>query len=136
MSDRPTIQVLVELTEGEQSAEELERRTGTLREEFLELSEVGSVARASSGPAPDGTRGLDVAAVGALVVAVEPGVEALAKIVGVVRSWLRRGQTSKAVGTSMRITVDGQTIELTPTQDQQAALVEAFLARVAPPGAG
>ena len=55
-------------------------------------------------------------------------MEALVKVVGVLRGWMA---SRKASGTkkqsTMRITVNGQTLELTPTAEQQQALVAEFV---------
>ena len=113
--------------------ESVERATLDLRRELLDLDPVAGVRPAPAGPAPPGTRGLDVAALGALLVSVKPTAEILGKVVDIVRSWLRRRRDGDRQ--VMRVTVNGHTIELTPTDAQQAALVEAFIARAAAPPA-
>jgi hypothetical protein len=122
-------EILVELfSEGAlEDADEIERMTLALRREFLDIDEVDSIAAATAGPAPPGARGLDVAALGALAVSVQPTVEVLAKVFGVLRSWLGHRETT------LRVTVNGQSIELTPTKDQQAALVAQFIASAGSP---
>lgn len=122
-------EILVELyAEGEQfDDDELERMRLALRREFLELSEVEAVGTVSAGPAPPGTRGLDIAAIGALAVSVQPTIDVLEKVFGLLRGWLGRNSST------MRVTVNGQSIELSPTKEQQAALVEAFIANSADP---
>jgi hypothetical protein len=123
-------EILVELYEEGTpvDADELDRMTLALRRELLDIDDVEEVSGVSAGPAPPGTRGLDVAALGALAVTVRPTFEVLVKVFGVVRGWLgsREG--------TMRVTVNGQSIELTPTKAQQAALVEAFISQAATPG--
>ena len=120
-------EILVELfSEGARlEPDEIERMTLGLRREFLDIDDVESVAPASAGPAPPGARGLDVAALGALAVTVEPTVEVLVKVFAVLRSWLGKREST------MRVTVNGYAMDLTPTKAQQAALVEAFIAKVA-----
>ena len=63
-----------------------------------------------------------------IVIIKEGTVEALVKVVGVLRGWMA---SRKASGTkkqsTMRITVNGQTLELTPTAAQQQALVAEFV---------
>jgi hypothetical protein len=122
-------EVLLELYDaGDSSAEETEGRTQGLRSELLDLDEVADVSRASAGPPPPGSRGLDVAALGALVVAVEPTIGALSRIVSVVRDWLAHRGGDEHAGESVRITVNGQSIELgAATAAQQQALVDEFL---------
>ncbi|MGD9961541.1 hypothetical protein [Nocardioides sp.] len=126
-------EILVELyADGEQLGDDdLERMRLALRREFLDLSDVAAVGTVSAGPAPPGTRGLDVAAIGALAVSVQPTIEVLEKVFGLLRGWLGRNTSAS----TMRVTVNGQSIELSPTKEQQAALVEAFIAQSAtPPG--
>jgi hypothetical protein len=71
-----------------------------------------------------------VAALGALAVSVQPTVDVLVKVFGVLRAWVGHREAT------MRVTVDGQSIEFTPTEEQKAALVEAYIARVAQPAEG
>jgi len=106
---------------------EVERLTLALRREFLEIDEVEQVAPASAGPAPEGARGLDVAALGALALSVQPSIGVLVKVFGVIRGWLGQGDNT------MRVTVNGQSIELKPTKEQQDALVEQFIRAAATP---
>lgn len=122
-------EILVELyTEGAPvEAEEVDRMTLALRREFLDIDDVEEVSAVSAGPAPPGTRGLDIATLGALAVSVQPTVDVLAKVFGVVRAWLG------SRGSTMRVTVNGHSIELSPTEAQQAALVEAFINQAATP---
>lgn len=122
-------EVLVELYDaGDATPEETEGTTQGLRSELLDLDEVSEVRRASAGPPPPGTRAVDVAALGALVVAVEPTITALSRVVSVVRDWLSHRGGSDQKGQSVRITVNGQSIELAAaTAAQQQALVDQFL---------
>src|SRR3954454_6653190 len=64
--------------------------TRAVRAEILEIDEVDRVEQASAGPAPAGAKGLDASAIGALVVGVTPGVQAIVKVVEVLRKWLVR----------------------------------------------
>ena len=126
-------EVLLELYDSaDSSAEETDHRTQGLRVELLDLPEVSQVSGAAAGPPPPGARGLDVAALGALLVAVEPTVTALSRVVSVVRDWLAHRGGGAPHGESVRITVSGQTIELAAATDaQQDELVQAFLQKVA-----
>jgi hypothetical protein len=119
-------EVMVELFSTDADADELDRMASTLRRDLLDIPEVDKVAPVSTGPAPAGTRAVDVAAVGAFLVTVKPSVELLSKVIGVVRGWLRRSGEG-----TLRITVNGSTLELTPTQAQQEELVRAFLKQAA-----
>lgn len=89
-------EVDVSIAEVDADAEQLEELTLALREEILTL-DVESVVARSVGEAPPGTRGVDAAAVGALVVSVAPAVGALARLVTTVVDWLRRGGTQRTV---------------------------------------
>jgi hypothetical protein len=89
-------EVDVSVTEVGADAEQLEELTRALREEILTL-DVESVVPRSGGEAPPGTRGVDAAAVGALVVSVAPALGALARLVTTVVDWLRRGGTQRTV---------------------------------------
>jgi len=71
------------------------------------------------------TKGLDLAAVGALLVQVKGSVELVTTVVGVLRSWLRRGSSPRR---TVRISIDGRTLELSAASDeQQQRLVEEFV---------
>lgn len=123
-------EILVELFDESADPEEVDRLTRVIRMELLDLDEVDSVTQAAAGPAPEGTRGLSLAVIGALLVHVPATVDALTKVVELVRSFLRRGGGGTPRQT-MRLTVNGHTIELTPTAEQQQALVDRFLADAA-----
>ena len=89
-------EVDVSVAEVGADAEQLEELTRALREEILAL-DVESVVPRSGGEAPPGTRAVDAAAIGALVVSVAPALEALARLVTTVVDWLRRGGTQRTV---------------------------------------
>jgi len=89
-------EVDVSVVEVGADAEQLEELTRALRAEILTL-DVESVVPRSGGEAPPGTRGVDAAAVGALVVSVAPALGALARLVTTVVDWLRRGGTQRTV---------------------------------------
>ena len=57
----------IELFEPDADLEEIDRLTSDLREELLEL-DVDSVSPPSAGPAPPGSKGLELAAIGTLLV--------------------------------------------------------------------
>ena len=106
-------------------AGELDAATAGLREELLEL-DVESVARAAGRPAPDGTRGVDAAALSTLMVAAGRG--AIGPLVSALQSWIARRSSR-----SVKITIDGDSLELTnASRADQERLVESFLARHAP----
>ena len=121
--------ILVELFEDDADPEQVDAATLAVRRELLEL-DVDDVVPATAGPAPEGTRGLDVAALGALLVQAGGAAHAVASVVTVLRGWLKRSPSQ--AHRSVRITVGGQSIELSEaTQAQQQQLVDHFLAAVA-----
>ncbi len=72
--------------------------------------------------APDDTKGLDVAAIGALVGAVSPVAGAVAALVGALRSWLTRDE-----GRKIRVRLGERELELTgASRDQERELIELF----------
>jgi hypothetical protein len=119
--------VVVDLFDEDLDAAEVERLTLSLRRELLDVNEVQQVAQAPGGPAPPGSRAIGLTEIGSLIVTVKPTIEVLVKVVGVLRSWMARRKVSANAGTTMRITVNGQTLELTPTGEQQQQLVEEFV---------
>jgi hypothetical protein len=103
----------------------LEELALLLRQELLTL-DVRSVEPYHEGEAPDGSRGALAAIAGMLSVSVAPGVQAVGAIVAVVRGWLRRSGNERTV----KLTIDGDVIELTGASDQaQQQLVDAFIRR-------
>jgi hypothetical protein len=109
---------------------ELDAMTRALRAEILEVDEVDRVEQASAGPAPDGSKGLDVAAIGALVVGIAPGVQAVAKVVEVVRGWLANRSPSTP---PLQMSIGDKSITVVADKRQQEALVAAFLAALNTP---
>jgi hypothetical protein len=104
---------------------ELDALTRALRVEILEVDEVDRVDQASAGPAPEGSKGLEVAAIGALVVGVAPGVQAVAKVIEVVRSWLANRSASTP---PLQMSIGDKSITVKADKKQQDELVAAFVA--------
>jgi hypothetical protein len=100
-------EVDVAIAEEGADAEHLEELARALREEILTL-DVESVVPRSAGEAPPGTRAVDAAAVGALVVSVSPALGAMARLVTTVVDWLRRGGTERTV----RLKIGNDELEL------------------------
>lgn len=105
--------------------EEIDQLTQALRAEILQLDEVDTVDQATAGPAPAGTKGLDIAALGALVVGIAPGIQAVSKVIDVVRGWL--ADRSPATP-PLKMTIGDKSIEIVPDKEQQDALVRQFVA--------
>ena len=110
--------------EPDADAAELAQATSQLREELLEL-DVDRVDRPTE-PAPPGTRGLEVAALGTLLVGAGRG--AIGPVMAALQSWVARRSSR-----SVKITIEGDSLELTnASREDQRRLVESFLARHAP----
>ena len=63
-------QLQIEILDPTADDQELDELTESLRQDLLEL-DVDSVSRPTLGPGPEGSKGLDLAAVGALLVALK-----------------------------------------------------------------
>lgn len=106
-------------------AAEFNDAASQLRSELLEL-DVDSVRAPSGGPAPPGTRGIEAAEIGTLLVAA--GRAAIGPVVQAIQSWIARRSSR-----SVKLTIDGDSIELTnASADDQRQLIESFLTRHAP----
>lgn len=118
----PTEQTLeLRLDVADVDVTELEVLTRQLREQLKEL-DVESVAAISAGPAPDDSKALDLIVIGGLLVKLGPA--AVSAVVGVVQAWVGRD-----AGRSVTMRRGDREITVTKaTEDQQARLVEAFLA--------
>jgi len=104
--------------------DELERLAQGLRAELLEL-DVETVEPAAAGAAPDGSRAVEAMMVGALVVRLARNSEALGAIVRTVRGWLGNG-----TGRTVRLELDGDTLELTGSSDEERQrLIDAWIER-------
>jgi hypothetical protein len=107
-------------TDSEEMAE-LARR---LRTELLDL-DVDAVVPMAAGDAPEGAKGVELLALGGLVVRFVLRQEVLSSIVDGVRSWLQR-QSARSV----KLTLDGDVLEITGASSaEQDRLVELWVAR-------
>jgi hypothetical protein len=103
--------------------EGLARATAELRAELLEL-DVEDVTAVSAGPAPAGTRALDVAEIGSLLVTLADVPETLRRLAVAVRGWLRR-DTGEL---SAELTIGGDTLVVHGVSaETQERLIEAWL---------
>jgi hypothetical protein len=119
-------EVLVQVHEPEADEEELERLAVSLRRELEEL-DVDGVRPVSAGPAPEGARAVDAAAVGALLVAFSQSFEAIGGVVATIRSWIG----GSGSGRTVELTMGEHTLKLTAASaEQQDRLVEEFLRAV------
>ncbi len=105
-------------------AEELAALARRLRAELLDL-DVDRVEPLTAGEAPEGAKGVELLALGGLVVQFVLQPEVLTSIVDGVRSWLQR-QSARSV----KLTLDGDSLEVTGVSSQeQDRLVELWIAR-------
>ena len=118
-------EVRVELVEPAGDADALGELILDLRQELLE-HDVDSVTTVpAGGRAPPGSKGLDMAAVAALLVQVRGSPAAVSMVVSAIRGWLQRGRTSDM---SVKLTIGDRSLELSrATTEQQERLVEEFL---------
>lgn len=109
-SAQPVHVKLVLHADAQAGARELEQATSKLRRELLRL-DVEAVDRAPAGPAPEGTRAVDIAEIGTLLVTISTAAGGLAPLVLAVQAWLSArgsGSVTMQVGTDKSITVSGR----------------------------
>ncbi|MDQ1750571.1 MAG: hypothetical protein QOE71_1627 [Pseudonocardiales bacterium] len=108
---------------GDADAEEVAELTRGLREQLVQL-DVDDVELVRSGPAPAGAKGLDVMAVGSLIVSLASS-GGLASLVASILSWV--GGSAQR---SIKLSVAGDTLEMTGiTSEQQQRLIDDWLSR-------
>jgi hypothetical protein len=111
---------------------EMEELTAALQRELLQL-DVESVDRVSAGPAPDGSRGVDLAALGELIVQVGKAAPVLGQVVAVIEAW-----ASRSPKRTVKLTIGGDTLELDGLSERdQRLVIRNWMARhaEAPPAA-
>jgi hypothetical protein len=102
--------------------EELVALAVRLREWLLPVG-VESVGFVAAGPAPSGTRSAGMFVAGVLTVLVGRSSELLAKLIGVVQSWLSSSGTR-----SVRLELDGDVLEVRGiTRGDQRELIQAWI---------
>jgi hypothetical protein len=106
---------------GEGNESELDELRIDLADELSHL-DVSEIRELSLGESPDGSKAVDAAAIGVLIVKLGPA--ALNKVVTTVRDWFRR-----ASATEIELEIDGDRIRLSKAsqaeQDRLLALFEA-----------
>src|SRR5262249_33766005 len=116
-------QVWVKVEEGGADSERLQELTDRLRAELLEL-DVEDVSGVPETEAPPGSRAVDLAAVGALLVSMTDSMQLLGRLVAAVRSWLARSSAERSV----ELTIGDKTLRVTnASSDQQDRLIEEFI---------
>ena len=104
-------------------ADEVAQATAQLRRELLDL-DVEAVDVPRVGQAPPGTRGAELAELGALIVTLGHS-QLLQAVVATVRAWLK-GSADRSV----KLELGGDTLELTGvSSDEQRRLADAWLRR-------
>jgi hypothetical protein len=123
MEERPAT-LGIQVTVGpDADTEEVAEVTLQLRRELLDL-DVEAVELSRAGEPPPGTRAVELAALGALVVTVGQS-PLLGPVVATVRSWL-----ASAPQRSIKLELDGDTLELTGlSSNEQRRLVNEWLRR-------
>jgi hypothetical protein len=124
------LQVAAVLDAGpDHDAEELAQLTHRLQTDLLEL-DVDAVEAASGGAPPDGAKGVELLAVGGLVVRFARNATVLRSVVDATIAWVRRQSVR-----SVKLSLDGDTLELTgASKEEQRQLIELWVARHADAG--
>jgi hypothetical protein len=123
MEERPATLGIQVAVGPDADAEEVADATLQLRRELLDL-DVEAVELPAAGEPPPGTRAVELAALGALVVTVAQS-PLLGPVVAAVRSWL-----AGAPQRSIKLELDGDTLELTGlSSKEQQRLVDEWLHR-------
>jgi hypothetical protein len=127
MEEGPTT-LGIQLAAGpDDDAQQLGEATLQLRRELLDL-DVEAVEAPRAGEPPPGTRAVELAALGTLVVTVAQS-KLLGAVVATVRSWLA-GQSKRGI----KLELDGDVLELTGVSSrEQQRLAEEWLRRHANP---
>jgi hypothetical protein len=109
--------------------EERAELTGRLRGALLEL-DVDAVEPASGGAAPEGAKGVELLAIGGLVIRFAMSSAMLRSVVDVASGWMSRQQAR-----SVKLTLDGDTLEVTGTSsEEQQRLIDLWVERHAGDG--
>ena len=120
----------IELVEPDGDPEAVDELVRNLRLELLQV-DVDSVSSVPAGPAPPGSKGVELAAVAALIVQLKGSAVTITSVVSAVRAWLQRGKPPP--GRTLKITIGERTLELSAaTAEQQGQLVQEFLRSVSP----
>jgi hypothetical protein len=123
MEDQPTTLGIGVAVGPDADAEDLAEATLQLRRELLEL-DVDAVEVPRAGEPPPGTRAVDLAAVGALVITLAQS-QLLGAVVTAVQSWLSRSRQR-----SIKLELGGDVLELTGVaSDEQRRLTDEWLRR-------
>jgi hypothetical protein len=118
-----TGQMIITIHEERADDGRLEALSSALRRELMAL-DVEDVERVREGQAPPGTRAVELAAVGALLVIFKESAQLVTGIVTAVRSWL----LAAPPGRTVEITLGDTTLKVaSATPDQQEKLIAEFV---------
>jgi len=122
------IEVRVGLAGGDLDGEALAECAAMLSQELADL-DVDEVASLSTGAAPPGAKGVELLAVGALVVKLARSTKVLSQVVDTMRDWLRRNHAD-----SIRLEIDGDVLEIKGvSQEERKTLIDAWVGRHSEP---
>lgn len=118
------IQFVIHLDEVGADSLRLDEFAGDLRRDLID-ADVDSVNSLTEGSAPAAAKGLDLVAIGALVVTVSRSAT-FERVLSIARSWLARRPSVRSV----KVSVGDRTIELTAASAQQQDLLVAEFVRL------
>jgi hypothetical protein len=125
-------QLRIQVSEDGADAERLDALTGYLRRDLIEL-DVNDVTALAAGPPPPGSRAIDAAAVGGLLVALGSSADGLGSVVSAIQAWLGRGS---GVRRTIRLELGGDALELSQASAaDQERLIGLFISRHSEPPA-
>jgi hypothetical protein len=125
-------QLRIQVSEDGADAERLDALTGYLRRDLIEL-DVNDVTALAAGPPPPGSRAIDAAAVGGLLVALGSSADGLRSVVSAIQAWLGRGS---GVRRTIRLELGGDALELSQASAaDQERLIGLFISRHSEPPA-
>lgn len=127
-ADLLTLEVELPIGDGDADGGELTARVAALSAELLEL-DVDDVAPATGGEAPEGVKGLELVAVGALVVKLGRSAKVLRQVVDAIRDWAGRNDTR-----TVKVALDGDVLEITgASAGDVKSVVDAWVRRHSEP---
>jgi hypothetical protein len=116
----------VQLSEENADAERLDELASSLRQELLQL-DVEDVTALRAGEPPPGARGLELAALGSLLVGLGSSADGLRAVISAISGWLSRGWGAHR---SVKLEIDGDVLELNEASAaDQDRLIGLFIAR-------
>jgi hypothetical protein len=124
--DRNELEINLEVDD-DISPLDMEELTAAMRRELL-LLDVQSVDRVSGGPAPEGAKGFELAAIGALIVNLGQAAPVLGQVVAALQAWAARSPNR-----TVKLSLDGDTLEVGGiSESQQHDVIRDWMARHAP----